>query len=103
MVEFPLPTAPERNRIWRTVIPEGVDASELDFEFLSQRFALAGGHIRAVVFHACLLSAHEGAPPRLTMPTIIQALQREFAKLERASSLDQFGQYASLIVAREAR
>ena len=47
VVEFPLPGVAERLRIWRSVIPPGVDASALDFEFLAQRFPLAGGHIRA--------------------------------------------------------
>ena len=97
VIEFPLPGADERQRIWRGVIPEGVDAGELDFDFLAQRFALAGGHIRAIVFHACLQSAAEGAPRRLTMQSVICAVQREYDKLERASSLNQFGPYAPLV------
>ena len=43
VVDFPLPGVPERLRIWRSVIPEGVDASGLDLPFLAQRFAPAGG------------------------------------------------------------
>jgi hypothetical protein len=104
VVEFPLPGAAERLRIWRRVIPDGVDASALDFEFLAQRFALAGGHIRAIVFQACLQSAGEGAPRVLTMPAIIRAVQREYGKLERPHSLDQFGPYAPRVAAeRTAR
>jgi vesicle-fusing ATPase len=99
VIEFPLPGAPERQRIWQGVVPEGVDASELDFAFLAERFPLAGGHIRAIVFHACLQSAAEGAPRQLTMQAVIRAVQREYDKLERASSLDQFGPYAPLVAA----
>jgi len=99
VVEFPLPGTAERERIWRGVIPAGVDASELDIPFLAQRFALAGGHIRAIVFHACLQSAAEGAPRRLTMQAVIRAVQREYDKLERTVSLDQFGPYAPLVAA----
>jgi SpoVK/Ycf46/Vps4 family AAA+-type ATPase len=99
VVEFPLPGPAERLRIWRDVIPDGVDASALDLDFLARRFALAGGHIRAIVFHACLQSATEGAPRALTMPVLIRCVQREYDKLERASSLDQFGPYAPLIAA----
>ncbi|MEO8123988.1 MAG: ATP-binding protein [Burkholderiales bacterium] len=102
VIEFPLPGVPERERIWRGVIPEGVAANELDFEFLAQRFPLAGGHIRAIVFHACLQSAGEGAPRQLTMQAVIRAVQREYAKLERASSLDQYGPYAPLVAAEKA-
>src|SRR5258706_13460347 len=73
VVDFPLPGAGERLRIWRSVIPAGVDASDIDFDFLAQRFPLAGGHIRAIVFQACLQSADEGAPRRLSMPAIVRA------------------------------
>jgi len=97
VLEFPLPGPTERLRIWQGVFPPGVDTSGLDFDFLAQRFALAGGHIRAIVFQACLQSAAEGAPRALDMPAIVRAVQREYEKLERANSLDQFGPYATLV------
>ncbi len=98
-VEFPLPGAAERLRIWRGAVPAGVDAQGVDFDFLAQRFALAGGHIRGIVFQACLQSAMPGAPKRLEMPAVLRALKREYDKLERAVSLDQFGPYAALVAA----
>ena len=103
VIDFPLPGAAERLRIWQAVIPPGVDASGLDFEFLAERFPLAGGHIRAIVFHACLQSAAEGAARTLAMSAIIRSVQREYEKLDRASSLDQFGPYASLVAAERTR
>lgn len=102
VVEFPLPGPEERLRIWREVIPQGVDSSTLDFDFLASRFALAGGHIRAIAFHACLQCASHGAPRELTMPTVVRAVQREYEKLERANSLDQFGPYAPLVAAERS-
>jgi vesicle-fusing ATPase len=102
VVEFPLPGVPERLRIWRSVIPADVDASDIDFDFLAQRFPLAGGHIRGIVFQACLQSAAPGAPIRLTMPAIVRAVQREYDKLDRANSLEQFGPYATLVSAQRA-
>jgi SpoVK/Ycf46/Vps4 family AAA+-type ATPase len=100
VVEFPLPDAADRLRIWRSVIPAGVDSSELDFDFLSQRFPLAGGHIRSIVFHACLQSAADRAPQRLEMPAVVRAVQREYDKLDRANSLEQFGAYAHLVASQ---
>lgn len=97
LVEFPLPAPAERLRIWRTVVPAGVDATALEFDFLAQRFALAGGHIRSIVFHACLQSAVADGPRRLEMPAVIRAVKRELDKLGRASTLDQFGRYAELV------
>jgi hypothetical protein len=99
VVQFPLPGVDERLRIWRGMIPQGVDASALDFDFLARRFSLAGGYIRSIIFHACLLSAAEGAPRTLTMPVVIRCLQREYEKLDRANSAEQFGPYASLLAA----
>ena len=48
------------------------------------------------------------APPkarraRSTMPAIIRCVQREYDKLDRASSLDQFGPYAPLVAAERTR
>jgi len=97
VVDFPMPGQAERLRIWQGVIPDGVDAGALDFPFLAQRFPLAGGHIRSIVFHACLQCAAHGAARVLTMPAIVRAIRREYDKLDRAMSLDQFGRYASLI------
>ncbi len=98
VIEFPLPGPAERLRIWRSAVPEGVDASAIDFDFLAQRFALAGGHIRGIVFYACLQSANEGADRRLEMPALVRAIQREYEKLDRANSLDQFGPYAEFVI-----
>jgi ATPase family protein associated with various cellular activities (AAA) len=102
VVEFPVPDAADRLRIWRGVIPAGVDASELDFDFLARRFVLSGGHIRGIVFYACLQSAADGAPRRLTMPVVVRAVQREYDKLDRANSLEQFGPYAHLVASHRA-
>jgi MoxR-like ATPase len=94
VIEFPLPGPEERLRIWQSVIPAAVDADALDLAFLADRFALAGGHIRSVVFQACLQSARAGAPRRLDMPTVACAVRRELEKLGRTISLDQFGPWA---------
>jgi vesicle-fusing ATPase len=96
LIDFPLPGTEERLRIWKQVMPPGVDVSEIDFEFLANRFSVAGGHIRSIVLHACLQAARPGGPRKLTMKTIILAVKREFDKLERATSLEQYGDYASI-------
>ncbi|MBP9183288.1 MAG: ATP-binding protein [Fuscovulum sp.] len=94
IVAFPLPEAAERLRIWRAVLPQGVDCSGLDLAFLADRLPLAGGHIRSAVFNACLQSARPGEPPRLEMAAVVRAVKDEFDKLGRTVSLDQFGAHA---------
>jgi hypothetical protein len=54
VIDFPLPGVEQRLRIWRQSVPEGVDTGQVDFAYLASRFPLAGGHIRSVVFNACL-------------------------------------------------
>ena len=103
VIDFPLPDVKERKRIWRQVIPEHADSSQLDFDFLAEQFPLAGGNIRSVVFNACLQCADgsgfrkSGGAGPLTMNEIIIALKREYDKLNRTLSLQQYGAYASLV------
>lgn len=101
VIDFPLPDAAERKRIWQQVIPESADTSELDFDFLARQFQLAGGNIRSIAFNACLqCAAGSGAQEterRLTMREVIIAVKREYDKLNRAVSLEQFGSYAGIV------
>ncbi len=94
VVHFPLPGPEERLRIWRAVLPSGADCSDLDLDFLAERIPLSGGHIRSAVFNACLQSAGTDGPPTLGMAAVVRAIKDEFDKLNRAVSLDQFGNYA---------
>jgi hypothetical protein len=101
IIDFPLPDVPERRRIWQQVMPPQVDSSQLDFEFLARQFPLAGGHIRSIVFNACLqaapVQAANGISPQLTMAGVLVALKREYDKLNRSVSLEQFGPYSKFI------
>ncbi len=103
IIDFPMPGEEERLRIWQQVIPNGVDRSALDLGYLAKQFPLAGGHIRSVVFQACLQSAG-GARPlasgfkgKLSMDKVMVALKREYEKSGRSVSLEQFGAFASLV------
>ncbi len=95
IVTFPLPEAAERLRIWRAMMPPGVDCSSLDLEFLAERLPLAGGHIRSAVFNACLQSVRPGEAPRLELAEVARAVKDEFDKLGRTVSLEQFGVYGA--------
>ena len=95
IVNFPLPGAEERLRIWQAVMPKSVDTSGLDLPFLAERLPLSGGYIRSAVFNACLQSVVPDQPSTLAMGAIVRAVKGEFDKLGRTVSLDQFGKYAS--------
>ena len=110
IVDFPLPDVCDRQKIWQQAIPKKVDASQLDFDFLAKQFPLAGGNIRSIVFNACLQTAGtaigdgqwgvgsgEGKFIQLRMEEIVICIKREYDKLNRSVSLEQFGVYAKLI------
>jgi hypothetical protein len=97
VIDFPLPGEEERRRIWRQIIPPGVEADEIDFDFLARQFPLAGGHIRSIAFHACLQSARGDAPRRLTMRALLLAVKSEYDKVNRSLSLEQFEPYEELV------
>jgi hypothetical protein len=101
VLDFPLPGPRQRLHIWRHCIPEGVDATGVDLEFLASRFALAGGHIRSSVFNACLQSAGRTERPVLTMEAVLVAVKRELDKVNRQVGLELFGGHAELIRALE--
>lgn len=108
IIDFPLPEADQRRKIWLQVIPRSVDTTELDFDFLARQFPLTGGHIRSIVFNACLQSAKGDELPtggrtgRLSMPEIIVALKRECDKFKRSMSLEHFGPYASIVTGMDS-
>jgi SpoVK/Ycf46/Vps4 family AAA+-type ATPase len=103
IVDFPLPDTAERKKIWQQVIPRQADCSELDFDYLAEQFPLSGGNIRSIVFNACLQSAdgstllHRDRAGRLTMQNVIVSVKREYDKVNRRMSLEQYGPHASLV------
>jgi hypothetical protein len=97
VIDFPLPGVEQRRHIWQQAIPGGVDASQVDVNFLAERFPMAGGHIRSVIFNACLQSAQGATRPTLGMEQVLVALKRELDKINRPVALDLFGDYSALI------
>ncbi|NJM60214.1 MAG: AAA family ATPase [Oscillatoriales cyanobacterium RU_3_3] len=102
IIDFPLPDVRERLKIWQQAIPKKVDASEIDFDFVAKQFPLAGGNIRSIVFNACLQTAgnfknERSIEPKLTMEQIVICVKREYDKLNRSVSREQFGVYANLV------
>jgi hypothetical protein len=124
IIDFPFPGREERERIWRQVIPAAVDYSGVDIDFLANQFQLTGGHIRSIVFNACLQGAGlnntttkdtkymrdtkkgDGKAHfkgRLKMEQVVAAVKREYDKMDRTVSLEHFGQYAGIIEKMELK
>jgi hypothetical protein len=104
IIDFPVPDEEQRAQMWQQMIPKSVaDNSSIDIPFLARQFPLSGGHIRSIVFNACLQSAHAADDDRneLFMRDILVAVKREYDKMNRSLSLNQLGVYASDIAALE--
>jgi vesicle-fusing ATPase len=99
ILEFPMPGAAERERLWRQAFPARVAVDEVDAGWLAQQFEMAGGHIRSAAFNACLLAASqqrtEDAPARVGMGHVLTAVKRELEKMNRVAGREQFGRYAA--------
>ena len=60
-IDFPLPNAEARRRLWRALIPQQVPLSKnVDMEALAQEYELSGGHIKEVVLRAASLALQNG-------------------------------------------
>lgn len=94
VVEFPFPEGEQRQRIWRLAFPPGMATEGLDFAFLA-RLELAGGNIATIAINAAFLAAGEGAP--VQMKHVLQAVRREYIKLDQPLRQSEFGPYASLV------
>lgn len=103
IIEFPVPDEIQRAAIWQQVIPASVaDNSHIDIAFLARQFPLSGGHIRSIVFNACLQSAYAGnGHHELFMKDVLVAVKREYDKMGRSLSFEQLGPYVQDIVKLE--
>jgi hypothetical protein len=103
VIDFPSPDEAQRAEIWKQVIPPPVAKnSYIDVSFLAREFPLSGGHIRSVVFNACLQSANrDEAVKRLHAKDVIVAVKREYDKMNRSLNSDRLGAYAKEIESLE--
>ena len=63
VIEFALPTAPERERIWRKAFPALAPlAADVDVALLAGRLQIPGGSIQNIALHAAFLAAAAGGP-----------------------------------------
>jgi len=92
VVEFPLPNAVHRERLWRGMFPPQAPlAPDVDFKFLSEQFPLPGGDIRNIVLSAAFLAAQDGTA--IHMRHLVPALGRLMVKKGKLPSTTEFKQY----------
>ncbi len=96
LVDFPFPDEEYRLRIWRGMFPKETPRNkDIDLEFLSKQFKIAGGNIKNVVLAAAFLAAEDSGS--IGMEHLIRATHREYEKLGRLCVKTDFGKYHDLV------
>ena len=89
IVEFPFPEDEYRYAIWQGMFPKQTPlAPDVDLWFMAQKFPLAGGNIRNIALAAAFLAAENGQA--VGMKHLLQATKREFQKMGRLVSDEEF-------------
>jgi hypothetical protein len=95
-VEFCMPRAFERERIWRGCFPSTAPVDiDVDFGFLSRQFEFAGGNICSIVISAACDAAERDEP--IAMRHLIPRVARELRKIGHLPSRQEFREYAGLM------
>jgi SpoVK/Ycf46/Vps4 family AAA+-type ATPase len=96
-VEFPFPDQAHRYQIWKTHFPEQVPvAGDVDLDYMARRFALSGGNIKNVVLAAAFMAA--GNSGQIHMSHLIRATRREYEKIGRLCTENEFAPYQWALV-----
>lgn len=92
VVEFPMPSPPERYLLWERAIPQGAPrAADLDLQYMAKNFVLAGGAIVNAAINACIMAAYQGQP--VGMRHAVEAIARELYKNGQQVNRVRFGEY----------
>ncbi len=94
-VQFASPGPEERLEIWRINLPASAPIGDLDLEWISKQFELAGGVIRNAAMQAAFLAAEDG--DRIEMRHLVFGVAQELKKMGRLLRESDFGEYHDLL------
>jgi SpoVK/Ycf46/Vps4 family AAA+-type ATPase len=93
VIEFPFPNAEYRQKIWKAMFPpEAPLAPDIDFQFIAEKFAIAGGNIKNIAVSAAFLAAEKSEP--IGMGHIIRAARHELQKIGKILLKEDLGEYS---------
>jgi SpoVK/Ycf46/Vps4 family AAA+-type ATPase len=90
LIDFPLPLAADRLRIWRGAFPAQAQLELLDYQLLG-RLELSGGSITNIALNAAFLAASEQTT--IGMNHVLVAARREYSKIDKLMLESEFGRY----------
>jgi AAA+ superfamily predicted ATPase len=96
VVEFPMPSPEQRKKLWdRAFPPYAPRAPDLDLDYLSQQFVIAGGAIINASINACILASSRREA--VGMRHAIEAIARELIKMGKQVTRVHFGTYFEFV------
>ena len=102
VIEFSLPDAPLREKLWRAALPPRAPlAPDLDLTFIARQFQFAGGDIRVAALDAAFAAAADDTA--INMVVLLQAISRQLLKQGKVPQSSDFGPYRALVAAAEAQ
>ena len=94
-IEFPFPNEILRENIWKSIFPKETPVhDDVDFEFLAN-FKITGGNIKNIILAATFLAADSSRIVK--MEHIIKSTRREFQKMGKLCTQNEFGEYYAII------
>jgi hypothetical protein len=94
-IAFAIPAETERLALWLHNIPDTAPTDDLDLEWLSAQFEVAGGAIRNATVQGAFLAAAQGAAIR--MEHLVIGVAGELRKMGRIVNPAEFGDFADYV------
>lgn len=93
IVDFPLPDASSREKMWQNLIPVHLPVSEeMDYTFLANQFQMTGSMIKNALIYSSFLAA-ESDGQMLTMELALQGVAHELEKSGKKLGREDYGEY----------
>lgn len=93
IIDFPIPDAGSREKMWRNMIPVRLPVSEeIDYPFLAAQFQMTGSMIKNTMVYSSFLAA-ESLEKMLTMEMVLKGIAHELEKSGRKLNREDYGEY----------
>lgn len=97
IVSFPFPSVEQRYELWKSFITKKVPLEkDIDLQYLSEQFEMAGGSIKNAILTALFLAA--GEHKKCSMMHILKGIKQELQKQGKVVLSCDFGKYENLFL-----
>ncbi|KUO71256.1 MAG: hypothetical protein APF81_03610 [Desulfosporosinus sp. BRH_c37] len=96
IISFPFPDAPTRKLLWEKMLGAGAPvAKDVNLDFMSEQFKIAGGNIKNIVIHSAFLAAAQKTS--ITMKHLLKSAVNEQRKESIIIVKEDLKEYSDLI------